>query len=229
MIASSQTSATLFSHSRNRPPQCLFGGGVVVPPKAGDSISRDSQFSFPVSLDHPAALVSDPDGRPLVTGLLGVGFPTAIPRFVGLIVIDSTQSQARWAFTHVREERLKALAPLLADRDSPTAVAFVTILLGVVATLLGPNPSPISACPASPSSVSVRFWLQLRAPARNGRPSLQAGGNDADFPTAPAPTQPCRALAYAIGGMKRQESAKLTAGQIFYSPHAQLRFAFSAM
>lgn len=63
--------------------------------------------------------------------------PPAVPWPVSLVVVDPVQLQPTLVGrSHIPPERLEALCPLLADRDSPASVIVVRMMIRVLASLL---------------------------------------------------------------------------------------------
>jgi hypothetical protein len=82
--------------------------------------------------------MSKPNIASLVSVLLLAGCPSAILRHVIAIVVDAVQAMSMfrcWSQSHVSKERLKALAPFLANLDTSTTIAKKHGIVDIGATL----------------------------------------------------------------------------------------------
>src|ERR1035438_2933855 len=78
--------------------------------------------------------LSIPSSRSAVTGLLGIGCPSAVRgRIVAIVVFAIERVVRRWPFSHVLEKRGERVSPACTNRDAATAVSFPTFIVRVCA------------------------------------------------------------------------------------------------
>lgn len=78
--------------------------------------------------------LSIPSSRSAVTGLLGIGCPSAVRgRIVAIVVFAIERVLRRWPFSHVLEKRRERVSPACTNRDAATAVSFPTFIVRVCA------------------------------------------------------------------------------------------------
>lgn len=132
----------------------------------------------------------------LVFGLLFLGRPATICRFVVAVVVDTIDRCALWARPHVREEIGERLSPSIANSDTSASIIFIPRSFWVMAAFLRRLPGivfPASCHPVNSFCVPSDFVLQASTttgPAFKKRIAL-----DDSFVSAIAPNFPANLIA----------------------------------
>jgi len=127
-----------------------------------------------------------------VVALLDLGCPAAVCRLVVAIVIDAVDRMARWARSHVAQERGERLPPFVAHGDATPAVVRERLSTRVKAAALGVLPGTVFARPSPidgrtmdsrarlrlfPLQAATTFLTaasQIAAQSRNSQPAIAA-------------------------------------------------------
>lgn len=139
-----------------------------------------------------------PDGHQLcavIVSLLRRRCPSAVLGAVVAIVVDAIDAmRRRRSWTHVLQERLKGVAPPVADLYSTSAVVPEFVVVRVPAAAIDRCPCPMFRCSSlSVRSRSIPRKLCGQAPAGPRRPGAQMGTSDFSDRSAVALTRPhCR-------------------------------------
>lgn len=112
-----------------------------------DSGYRDVQFSRPLGARHRATIESKYPVASLIIGLLLVGGPADIPRFVVPVGVDAIKGVlgARTR-PYVVDKRGEVTPPFIADNDSTATVESIPGVIGVVTPRPHLDPSPMLWC-----------------------------------------------------------------------------------
>jgi hypothetical protein len=131
---------------------------------------------------HPTCL------RPSVLRLLFSRSPAHVARLVTATVIDSLNRQVRrWLPTNMGIKSFKAVAPLIAHRNSATAVIAKHRMPTIETPLFNIHPSPIFRGVMQPMLDAV---FVSKAAAAFGLCAVQVGAMDSDHLTAATSAQP---------------------------------------
>lgn len=139
----------------------LLDGPPGIEPVLQNLLFRAEHIS-PVLLAHCCSVESKQSATSRVSGLFKVSSPDAISRFiVSVDVFTFDRMSIGWLRTHVVVERLKAISPPLADRDSTAAIFCVPIILRVAASLDYVLPRTVlGSCSAPVLEIGSRLSLK---------------------------------------------------------------------
>ena len=149
----------------------------------------------------------------LIVVLLGASSPAAIVWLIAFAVVLSIDAVlARWPWSHISQERLKALRPATTDCDPLAAVGWVGPVVGVQASSLDASPNFIFSRfrEAMGTVVGGRYFVP-QAPTTERFGPDKVASEDGSFCPAQALTCP---VAFA-GISNYYPSAKSLAGQVF--------------
>lgn len=158
------------------------------------SLAWQARHANRVPQDHAAPHPFDPNVVPPVRGLLRWRGPLAVPGLVIPLVVNTVYRMSWWARPHILGERSEAIAPQLTDRDAPTPVIWVLLVIGVETALLHRAPDAVGGrlmLPVPPNAGSL--FVPVQAAAAPCVPGFQiALGNGALHPAIAStyPTTP---------------------------------------
>lgn len=141
--------------------------------------------------------------------------PATVRRVVRAVVVFAFECQL-WLrpLAHIFQKLWERVAPCVAHRDPPAAVARVGPISGIEAAIIHAAPDSILWRVSLPvRRVSSAKGLSQRAAARSNRAALNVAGPNEDLISAHASTAPFRARRVASSGLvfeQRQSSALLT-------------------
>lgn len=148
----------------------------------------------------------------LVVGLLQPSGPAAITGLVMPVQIDTVKAVSRWAWPHVGPKCREVIAPAFAHANSSSAIACISIVARIFATLNSARPSVILArvCHA----VAIVVALGLEAATATHIASSQRCAVSNFRPAAVTAAIPMCTLV-AVGGLRDDNQASETlAGKV---------------
>lgn len=102
---------------------------------AHNSVGFDARFFGKLDSKVFPTVDSDHSRRSLIALLLTHGGPLAVFWAVPFVIIDALKAGVRRALTHIASKRLVTVLPSIAYCNTPSAVAGVGYIVGVVASL----------------------------------------------------------------------------------------------
>lgn len=189
--------------------------GVKHPSTRGVQFQRQ-QFAVKVQPCHAAA----------VGGLLSLGRPSAIPRFVTLRIVDPLKGAASGAFAHIGQERFEVL-PSIADGDPLGAVPFITRARRVLAPRLCRGPRLVGRARAMSGRrmavpvALVALKLQATAATGGAAATLKLGGSFLNRDAAITSDQPRLAAPIRAPALDNLKPPKSPPAQVVCNRHAQ--------
>lgn len=101
-------------------------------------VVRYSEYRCPFGQTSSFASPCDPSRCSFIPILLGSRRPSAIPRSIGTVVVDSVKAvPTAWSWPHGLVKCQEVVSPLLSDCDTTSTIVSVTDVRGVIATAQG--------------------------------------------------------------------------------------------
>lgn len=179
-----------------------FGHGAFQRPAALQSLMQHQplQASLSCGLTECDALrvPSDQTVVALVAALFLATRPPAVVGGIWAVIVDTFDSVAGWAWSHIGQESRVVVSPTVADGNTSASVVDVTLAGSVVTTLLGVRPRAIfarsTANSGSVCGATLSRFLGAKATATFGQALAETLSVEHGFGAAIAATMPVRAF-----------------------------------
>jgi hypothetical protein len=178
------------------------------------------------------AIVSNRYSATLISALRLLIGPAAIIRRVAAIIVDSVQRQTFWAWAHIAVERSRIIHPLIAHRNTATAVRWICSRFLIRTAMFRRAPCSILLFWNDPrlsiSSCKRSRAFTLKTATALSRAVYQHAGSNRDGRPAFTATNPAAITAlFFFGKSDYCQAAKSLAGQIFEVIRAFVTVMFS--
>ncbi len=162
----------------NRSGHSTFGRPAEVY-SAADKVMTSAESAAPLGVSERQSVIRDVSTVSFIVILLVACRPSTIGRFVVAIIFNAINGMLwRWSSPHVIQKFLKAIAPTSTDRDSPSSIILIPLVVLVSASLDHMVPRYVlrrdnSASATSMNSVTRCVQLIPDAPTRACNAALE--------------------------------------------------------